>query len=131
MQAAVDGRNLSLSLFHPLHPTSKPAINLTNAKMQLSILLNLSLGLTAFAAPTLVTKRQDLVDINGEPTTFHFDKDSHGRFYHPKDFPHYDSLPKLQCEAHINYVPRISRKKWEKECPPSTFLLFLSFHFLC
>jgi hypothetical protein len=64
------------------------------------------------------------VDINGEPTTFHFDKDSHGRFYHPKDFPHYDSLPKTQCEAHINYVPRISRKKWEKECPPSTFFFF-------
>ena len=87
-----------------------------------TLLLSLVLATTAFAAP-LLTKRQGLVTIDGEPTDFHIAKDSRGRFIHPEDFPYYDSLPHLQCEAHINYVPRISRKTWKEECPPSTFFL--------
>jgi hypothetical protein len=94
--------------------------------MQLTtLLLSLSLAITAFAAP-LLTKRQGVYTIDGEPNTeFRLDHDKHGRPIVPEDFPSYDSLPHLQCEAHINYVPRISRKTWQMECPPSTFFLFL------
>ncbi|KAM0713294.1 hypothetical protein Q7P35_000746 [Cladosporium inversicolor] len=92
--------------------------------MHLTTLLLSSLCLASTvlaAAPLLLTKRQ-IYTIDGKPNTdFHLAHDEHGRPIPPADFPYYDSLPHLQCEAHINYVPRISRGTWKKECPPKIY----------
>jgi hypothetical protein len=85
--------------------------------------LFLFLATTAFAAPALLTKRV-MYNMNLEAIPdYPLDHDKNGNPIPPADWPHYDSID-LLCEPQKKNVPRISIKKWKKECPHSTYMYF-------
>lgn len=107
-------------------PNPQPPTNLNQtATMHPTtlILSSLCLASTALAAPPLPLTKRQIYTIDGKPNTdYNIDHEENGRPIPPEDFPYYDSLPHMQCQAHINYVPRIGRGTWKEECPPSMLL---------
>lgn len=88
--------------------------------MQLTtLLLSLCVATTAFAAHLLTKRVMYNMDLEAIPD-YPLDHDKYGNPIPPEDWPHYDSIDFL-CEAHKNYVPRISMKMWKKECVHSMF----------
>jgi len=92
-----------------------------------TLLLNLSLLLstTSLAAPLNVLTKRVMYNMDLEAIPdYPLDHDKHGNPIPPADWPHYDSID-LLCEPQKKNVPRISIKKWKKECPQSTYMVFL------